>query len=470
MTPKETIGARVVVNAAGPWADRLGRMVGLNLPLKLELIEEAVIRVEAPDTYPIHTPSVYDFVNGLSFRPEGTGHTVVAEGSSYFKGALDPDGYPTKPSDRYIEDVSVRLARAMPRLESGSCRGGWAGLLEGTPDFHPVMGWAPGLEGFVLCYGFSGHGFKEAPVTGRLIAELILDGTSASSAVPCCARCTKTTRSWPESRPDPAQGRDPVATQPAVKGYDAIVIGAGHNGLTAAAYLARAGLSTLVLERRDLVGGCCVTEEIAPGCRASTTSYIASMLRPEVIRDLDLGAHGLRMVPCEPGLQIALPEGETIPWWSGMDRTLAELRRHSPRDAETFARVDARLKKLARYLQPYFLEPPPDVHARGLGGLAELLRTGRRFYGISGDEIAGMVSFMTGSLGDFLDRHYESEKIKRLILANNVYGAHSSPYRPGTALGLLFHLLSGGEHGLQGFYGHVLGATPARDQRQSPVH
>ncbi|PYS95935.1 MAG: FAD-binding oxidoreductase [Acidobacteria bacterium] len=184
LTPKETIGARVVVNAAGPWADRLGRMVGLNLPLKLELIEEAVIRVEAPDTYPIHTPSVYDFVNGLSFRPEGTGHTVVAEGSSYFKGALDPDGYPTKPSDRYIEDVSVRLARAMPRLESGSCRGGWAGLLEGTPDFHPVMGWAPGLEGFVLCYGFSGHGFKEAPVTGRLIAELILDGTPSLDISP----------------------------------------------------------------------------------------------------------------------------------------------------------------------------------------------------------------------------------------------------------------------------------------------
>jgi len=184
LTPGETIGARVVVNAAGPWADRLGRMAGLNLPLKLELIEEAVIRVEPPDTYPIHTPSVYDFVNGLSFRPEGTGHTVVAEGSSYFKGALDPDGYPTKPSDRYIEDVSVRLARAMPRLESGSCRGGWAGLLEGTPDFHPVMGGAPGIEGLLLCYGFSGHGFKEAPVTGRLIAELILDGRASLDIAP----------------------------------------------------------------------------------------------------------------------------------------------------------------------------------------------------------------------------------------------------------------------------------------------
>jgi phytoene dehydrogenase-like protein len=243
--------------------------------------------------------------------------------------------------------------------------------------------------------------------------------------------------------------------------YDAVVVGGGHNGLTAAAYLARAGLSTLVLERRDIVGGCCVTEEIAPGCRASTTSYIASMLRPEVVRDLDLGAHGLRMVPCEPGLQIALPEGATIPWWSDLDRTVAGLRRHSARDAETFARVDGQLKRLARYLQPYFLEPPPDVHARGLDGLMELLRTARRFRRMTGDEIAGMVSFLTSSLGEFLDRHYESEPVKRLILANNVYGAHSAPYRPGTALGLLFHLLSGGEHGLQGFYGHVIGGMGA---------
>ena len=183
-TPKGTIATRTVVNAAGPWADRIGRMVGLELPLKLELIEEAVIRVQAPDTYPIDTPSVYDFVNGLSFRPEGTGHTVVAEGSSYFKGELDADGYPTRPSDRYIEEVSVRLARAMPRLASGTPRGGWAGLLEGTPDFHPIMGRAPGVDGMILCYGFSGHGFKEAPVTGRLIAEMILDGRTSIDIAP----------------------------------------------------------------------------------------------------------------------------------------------------------------------------------------------------------------------------------------------------------------------------------------------
>ena len=246
--------------------------------------------------------------------------------------------------------------------------------------------------------------------------------------------------------------------------YDAVVVGAGHNGLTAAAYLARAGLSTLVLERRPIVGGACVTEEIAPGCRASTTSYIASMLRPEVIRDLDLPRHGLRMVPCDPALFVPFPDGTAAPWWSDRERTVHELEKLSPADARTFVRVDDELKKLARYLQPFFLEPPPDVGVRGWPGLLEALRVGRRFRGITGGEIGRMVSFLTGSLGDFLDRNYESEKVKTLFLANNVYGKHGGPYSPGTALGLLFHLLSGGEHELQGFYGHVLGGMGAITQ------
>ena len=246
--------------------------------------------------------------------------------------------------------------------------------------------------------------------------------------------------------------------------FDAIVVGGGHNGLTAAAYLSRAGLSTLVLERRDVVGGCCVTEEIAPGCRASTTSYIASMLRPEVIRDLDLAAHGLRMIPCSPSLLVPFADRSVVCWWPERERTVNELRRLSAADAKTFVRVDEQLKKLARYLQPFFLEPPPDFHRRGVGGAIEMLRVGKRFRKISGDEIAELTSFLTGSLGEFLDRHYGNEKIKTLILANNVYGKHGGPYQPGSALGLLFHLLSGGAEEIQGFYGHVVGGMGAITQ------
>jgi phytoene dehydrogenase-like protein len=251
---------------------------------------------------------------------------------------------------------------------------------------------------------------------------------------------------------------------PLRKSYDAIVVGAGHNGLTAAAYLARGGLSTLVLERREIVGGCCVTEEIMPGCRASTTSYIASMLRPTVIRDLNLSAHGLRMVPCDPALVVPFPDGQVVPWWADRARAIQEFRTLSARDADTFVRVDEQLKKLARYLQPFFLEPPPEPSFRGAEGWWELLRVGKRFRGMSGEEVAQLVSFLTGSLGDFLDRNYESEKMKTMFLANNLYGKHGGPYDPGSALGLLFHLLGGGDGEIQGFYGHVIGGMGAITQ------
>jgi phytoene dehydrogenase-like protein len=239
--------------------------------------------------------------------------------------------------------------------------------------------------------------------------------------------------------------------------YDAIIVGGGHNGLTTAAYLARAGLSTLVLERREVVGGCCVTEEIAPGCRVSTTSYIASMLRPEVISDLRLADHGLRMIPCDPAIQVPFLDGHVVPWWADRERATQEFSKISTKDAARFVQVDDELKKLARYLQPFFMEPPPEIDISTMSGWTDLFRVGKRFRGISNSEIAQLVSFLTGSLGEFLDHNYESEKLKTLFLANNVYGKHGGPYQPGTAIGLLFHLLSGGEHELQGFYGHVMG-------------
>jgi phytoene dehydrogenase-like protein len=246
--------------------------------------------------------------------------------------------------------------------------------------------------------------------------------------------------------------------------YDAVIVGGGHNGLTAAAYLARAGLSTLVLERRHIVGGCCVTEEIAPGCRVSTTSYIASMLRPEVISDLRLAEHGLRMVPCDPAIQVPFPDGHVVPWWADRERAKAEFKKISARDADTFIQVDDQLKKLARYLQPFFMEPPPQIDTKSMSGWTDLFRVGKKFCGISSDEVSQLISFLTGSLGEFLDHNYESEKMKTMFLANNVYGKHGGPYQPGTAIGLLFHLLSGGEHELQGFFGHVMGGMGAITQ------
>jgi phytoene dehydrogenase-like protein len=246
--------------------------------------------------------------------------------------------------------------------------------------------------------------------------------------------------------------------------HDVVVVGGGHNGLTAAAYLARAGLTTLVLERRAIVGGCCVTEEIAPGCRVSTTSYVASMLRPEVISDLRLAEYGLRMVPCDPVIQVPFPDGHVVPWWADRERARAEFKKISAKDAETFVKVDDRLKKLARYLQPFFMEPPPAIDITSIGGWRDLFRVGKKFRGISSDEVSQLISFLTGSLGEFLDHNYESEKMKTMFLANNVYGKHGGPYQPGTAIGLLFHLLSGGEHELQGFYGHVMAGMGAITQ------
>ncbi len=247
----------------------------------------------------------------------------------------------------------------------------------------------------------------------------------------------------------------------ALRRYDALVVGAGHNGLTAAAYLARAGLRTLVLERRGIIGGCCVTEEIAPGVRASTTSYIASMLRPEVIRDLDLGRHGLRMTACSPSVQVPLAGRGMVRWWSDPYRTARELERHSARDARAFVRLDRELQRLARTLQPFFLEPPPDIGRRGPAGLLELLRVGRRFRGLGGDDVAAMIGFLSGSLGEYLDRHFESEAARSLLLATSVYGKHGGPYQPGSLLGLLCHLLSGGEDDVQGYFGHVHGGMGA---------
>ena len=218
--------------------------------------------------------------------------------------------------------------------------------------------------------------------------------------------------------------------------YDVIIIGAGHNGLTAAAYLARAGKKVLVLERRGIVGGCAVTEEVdpelAPGCRVSTASYIASMLRPSIIKDLKLAAYGLRMVACEPGVQAAFDDGDVVAWWSDEGRMRAELERIAPSDVDRFFETEDELKRLAAYLQPFFLESPPDIHATGLSKLAELWRNYRRFRGVTGD------AFLEGR------RHFELPAI--LVLLRHAGGMHERVV-PVAAIGAVAKRYSGGVQG-----------------------
>jgi phytoene dehydrogenase-like protein len=237
--------------------------------------------------------------------------------------------------------------------------------------------------------------------------------------------------------------------------YQAIVIGAGHNGLVTACYLARAGWKVLVLERRYLVGGACVTEETFPGFKVSTAAYVNSLFRKEIIHDLRLESYGLKILERNPSSFTPFPDGRYLLLGPDPEMNYQQISKFSPRDATAYPAYEAMLERMATVLEPLLTIRPPNLVRPSLRDLWTLYRAGQPLLAL-GPGMSEAVEILTGPARLILDRWFESDALKATLATDAVIGAMAAPSTPGTAY-VLFHHVMGETNGKRGVWGYVQG-------------